>query len=195
MRLELLLSLALVGFFGVTGSAIARPPELEQARQARFAGRIDDAERLLIVTLRTDPTNYLALYNMGLVYEARAVRAPLGELRLRHYKTAAQWLEKAYRSPGRAHAGADAFTIYNSLGAMYLGLGDLTNARRYLQNGLKYQSRLNDFSKGRLFANVGYFYALQGDIPQARRYFESGANLDSAFAKDSLHRFDAAKVR
>ena len=82
----------------------AQDSTLEQARQARFAGRIDEAERLLILTLRRDPTNYIALYNMGLVYEARAVRAPAGEPRLRHFRMAAAWLERAYRSPGRRMA-------------------------------------------------------------------------------------------
>ncbi|HEY0627131.1 MAG TPA: tetratricopeptide repeat protein [Allosphingosinicella sp.] len=178
-----------------TCSATAQPSVLEQARTARFAGNIDEAERLLTAFLRSDPNHYLGLYNMGLVYEARAVRAPLGKARLSYYRTAAQWLEKAYRSPGRRTAGADAYTIYNSLGTMYLGLGDLTNAARYLNEGLKNEGRLSNFSKGRLYANLGYLHALQGDIPQARRYFQAGAQLDSDFAKESLRRLDAAKVR
>ena len=109
--------------------AVAQSASLEQARQARFAGRIDEADRLLGQILTRDPSNYLALYNMGLVYEARAVRARPGEPRLKHYRTAANWLERAYKSPGRANAGADTYTIYNSLGAMYLGLGDLQKSR------------------------------------------------------------------
>lgn len=177
------------------GVAFAQGSALEQARTARFAGRIDDAERHLTSALRSEPNNYLALYNMGLVYEARAVRAPAGEQRLRHYRTAAAWLERAFRSPGRAAAGADTYTIFNSLGAMYLGLGDLNRADVYLQQGLRNQSRLSDFSRGRLYGNLGYLYALQGDTRSARQFFEQGARLGSAFARENLRRFNEAGIR
>lgn len=168
---------------------------LELGRQARFAGRIDDAERHLNTALRADPNNYMVLYNMGLVYEARAVRAPAGDERLRHYRTAAGWLERALKSPQRARAGADAYTIFNSVGAMYLGLRDLTKADYYLQQGLRNESRLTDFSRGRLYANVGYLYALQGDLKRARHYFERGAKLGSDYSQESLSRFNAKGIK
>ena len=187
---------------GLVASALA-PPALaqgssgwvEKARTARFAGRIDEAERYLQAALRADPRNYMALYNMGLVYEARAVRAREGEARLRHYRTAASWLERAYRSPGRGSAGADAFTIFNSLGTVYIAAGDLQKADLYLQEGLRNEARLTPFSRGRLYGNVGYLYALQGDPKRARDYFARGASLGSAFAKENLRRLDAAQIR
>jgi tetratricopeptide (TPR) repeat protein len=175
-------------------AALAQASTFEQARTARFAGRIDDAERLLTVTLRADPDNYLALYNMGLVYEARAVRAPAGEQRRAYYRTAASWLERAFRAPGRNAAGADAYTIFNSLGTMYLGLGDLNRANLYLQQGLSNQNRLSDFSRGRLFGNLGYLYALQGDTRRARQFFQQGAALGSQFSQENLRRFDQAGI-
>ena len=174
---------------------LAQPSALEQARIARFDGRIDDAERLLNVALRADPNNYIGLYNMGLVYEARAVRAPAGESRRGYSRTAAAWLERAYKSPGRGAAGEDGYNIYNSLGAMYLGVGDLNRANFYLQQGLKNQDRLDNSSKGRLYANVGYLYALQGDTLRARQYFELGSRLGSSFAKENLSRFNRAVRR
>ncbi|HMG47412.1 MAG TPA: hypothetical protein VK614_08135 [Allosphingosinicella sp.] len=192
-----LLRAILIGLLAVQfhhAAAFAQASTFEQARQARFAGRIDDAERLLTITLQGEPNNYLALYNMGLVYEARAVRAPAGEQRLGHYRTAASWLERAFRSPGRSAAGADAYTIFNSLGTMYLGLGDLNRANLYLQQGLTNQARLNDFSRGRLYGNLGYLYALQGDSRRARQFFEQGARLGSAFAQENLRRFNAAGI-
>jgi tetratricopeptide (TPR) repeat protein len=178
-----------------SGAAFAQASALDQARAARFAGRIDDAERLLTIALRTEPNNYLMLYNMGLVYEARAVRAPAGEQRLQHYRTAAGWLERAFRSPGRASAGADAYTIFNSLGAMYLGLGDLNRADDYLQQGLRNQNRLNNSSRGRLYGSLGYLYAVQGDARRARQFFEQGARLGNAFARENLERLDRAGIR
>lgn len=175
-------------------AALAQASTLEQARAARFAGRIDDAERLLTATLRSEPNDYLALYNMGLVYEARAVRAPAGAQRLAHYRTAAAWLERAFRAPGRSAAGADAYTIFNSLGTIYLGLGDLQRANLYLQQGFTNRNHLNGFSRGRLYGNLGYLYALQGDTRRAREFFEEGARLGSPFAQENLRRFNDAGI-
>jgi tetratricopeptide (TPR) repeat protein len=192
-----ILSFALAGLIAtaVATPVFAQGSAVEKARVARFAGRIDEAERQLDIALSADPSNYLALYNMGLIYEARAVRAPAGEARLRYYRTAANWLEKAFQSPKRASAGADAYTIFNSLGAMYLGFGDLQKADSYLQQGLKNEARLTAFSRGRLYGNVGYLYALQGDTKRARMYFAKGAGLGSGFAQENLRRLDAAGIR
>ena len=178
-----------------SAAALAQGSPLDRARTARSSGRADDAERLLAVTLRNEPNNYLALYNMGLIYEGRAVRAPAGEQRLRHYRTAAMWLERAFRSPGRGAAGADGYTIFNSLGAIYLGLADLNRANLYLQQGLSNQNRLSNSSRGELYGNLGYLYALQGDSGRARQYFSQGARLGNAFAQENLLRLDRAGIR
>lgn len=190
MRGLALLALLLASGTAASAAAQSQVPLLEQARQARFAGRIDDAERLLNIALRSAPNDYMTLYNMGLVYEARAVRAAPGESRLQFYRTAAAWLERAFKAPGRSAAGQDAFTIYNSLGTMYLGLGDLSRANAYLQEGLRNEARLSDFSRGRLYGNVGYLYALQGDPKRAQVYFQKGAALGSAYSRENLQRFN-----
>lgn len=184
-----------IGIALAATTASAQTSAFERGRDARFAGRLDDAERAFAEVLRTDPNHYRALYNMGLVFEGRAVRAPAGAPRLRHFRMAASWLERAFRSPQRASGGEHALTIYNSLGLIYLALGDLQRANRYLQEGFKNRARLTDFSRGRLFANLGYLYALQGDVRNARRFFSEGSRLGSRFATENLRRLDAAGIR
>ena len=176
-------------------AAFGQDSPLAQARAARSAGRTADAERLLAITLRNDPENYLALYNMGLIYEARAVRTPAGARQLQHYRTAVEWLERALRSPQRNAAGADRYTIFNSLGAMYLGLGNLERANLHLQEGWRNRDRLSDTSRGQLFGNLGYLYALQGDTRRARQSFAEGARLGNAFAQENLRRLGQAGAR
>ena len=182
-------------FAASSGAVLAQNSAFKRGYQARFAGQLDAAERAFAEALRADPQHYRALYNMGLVYEGRAVRAPAGEPRLRHFRTAVAWLQRAYRSPQRASSGEHAYTIYNSLGLMYLALGDLQQANRYLQEGYRHRNRLSEKSKGRLYANIGYLYALQGDVKNARRFFAEGARLRSNFATESLRRLDAAGIR
>ena len=176
-------------------AAAAQTASFEQARQARLDGRLDDAEPILSTIVRREPENYMALYNLGLLYQMRAVRAPPGEPRLRHFRTSAGFLERAVRSPERLRSGSHAYTIFNSMGVIYLALGDLNRANFYLQRGLHYQARLSNFSRGRLYGNLGYLAALQGDIPTARRYFADGARLGSNFARENLERFDRAGIR
>jgi tetratricopeptide (TPR) repeat protein len=177
-------------------SAFAQSSTLERARQARSAGRIDEAEPLLREVLRAEPDNYLGLYNMGLVYEQRAIGAPTAQLRLQHYRTAADWLERARRSPGRRSAPDDeAFTIFNSLGAMYLGLGDLAQAARYFREGLRHRDLLDNESRAKLFTNIGYMSALAGNNAQARDFFQQGANLGNRQARENLRRMDEAGLR
>jgi tetratricopeptide (TPR) repeat protein len=176
-------------------AAFAQSDPLEQARRARLAGRLDEAEPILNTIVRREPEHYMGLYNLGLLYEMRAAQAAPGEERLRHLRTAAGFLERAVRSPGRAASGEHAFTIFNSIGMIYINLGDLNRANFYLQRGLRYQARLSDFSRGRLYGNLGYLAALQGDIPTARRYFEAGARLNSSFARANLQRFNEAGIR
>lgn len=144
---------------------------------------------------QTSPSPYLRLYNMGLVYMARGDRAPAGGVKLRYYRTAAGWLEKALNAPGRQSAGEEGYAIFNALGATYLALGDLQKADSYLQQGLKNEARLSAASRGRLYGNLGYLYALQGDPRRARLYFEKGASLGNAFAKENMRRLDSAKIR
>jgi Flp pilus assembly protein TadD len=168
---------------------------VDLARTARSAGRFQEAERLLRIALKSEPGNYLALYNMGLVYEAYAIRAEPGDPRVRHYRTAAQWLERAFASPQRVHAGPHAYTIYNSLGAMYLGAQDISNAARYLEAGLRHEAQLKPDSRGKLYGNLGYLYALRGDLRRARTFFEKGAKLGSSYSAQNLARLGNAGRR
>jgi tetratricopeptide (TPR) repeat protein len=195
MRPLLCTLIAFAAFHIHCAPGLAQDASFEQARQARLNGRLDEAEPILNVIVRREPENYLALYNLGLLYEARAVRAPEGEPRLRHYRTSAGFLERAVRSPQRQASGSHAYTIFNSLGMIYLSLNNLSRAHFYLERGLHYQARLNDFSRGRLYGNLGYLHALEGDISGARHYFEEGARLNSNFARENLQRFNEAGLR
>lgn len=191
------LHLAVAGLaaLGIAAPAFGQGSAVDKARVARSAGRTAEAEAQLSAALKADPKNYLALYNMGLVYMARGDSAPAGSVKLRHYRTAANWLERALDAPGRQSAGEEGYAIYNSLGATYLGLGELQKADAYLQQGLRNEARLSVASRGRLYGNLGYLYALQGDPKRARLYFAKGAGLGNAFAKENMRRLDTAKIR
>ena len=185
---------ALIAATLCAGDVYAQAGPLEQGRNARRAGQVDEAERHFRLALREDPQNYLALYNMGLVYGDRAARAPAGAARLRHYRTSAEWLERAVRAPGRASAGEHAVTIYNTLGLAYLALGEHARAARYLTLGLRARRRLSDESRGRLYANVGYYFALEGDATRACWFFREGGRLESRFARENFERLDQAGI-
>lgn len=179
----------------VSTAAVGEDAAFERGRAARQVGDLDAAERAFQEVLRRDPQHYRALYNMAMVFEGRGVRAPAGSARLAHFRTAAAWLDRAYRSPKRATAGEHAYTIYNTRGLIYLALGDLRQARIFLLEGYKHRDRLSEKSRGRLYANLGYLYALQGDRNRALHFFREGAALKSNFATLSLQKLNAAGIR
>jgi tetratricopeptide (TPR) repeat protein len=162
---------------------------VDQARGLRMAGNLDGSERMLADFLRRNPSHYRAHYNLGLVFEARAVRAPPGRQRSALYRQAASHLERALQVRGKAEAD---YTIYNSLGVMYLGVPDLGAAEKAFSTGLQNQSRLSSGSRAKLYSNVGYLFALKGDMPRSEAMLRQAAALGSAPAASNLSKLERA---
>ena len=166
-------------------------PTYIAGRQARLDGRLDVAEALLRKVLTTAPNDYLALYNLGLVYEARSRQQPKGPARLDLLRTGASWLEKA-RANLASSPNAD-YTIFNTLGFVYIQLGDLSTAEARLNEGLRYAPQLSDVSKGKLLGNLGYVRALRGDTSGAAKYLDSAAKIGDSNAISNLQRLKSAR--
>lgn len=169
--------------------AAAQEAIVDRARALRVAGQLDASERMLTDFLARNPNHYRAHYNLGLVYEARGIRAPAGAQRSALYRTGAAHLERALKV--RPANEAD-FTIYNSLGVMYLGVPDLAAAERSFAIGLQNQARLTPASRGKLLSNVGYLFALKGDMPRSQAMLKQAAALGSAPAQSNLSKLERA---
>ena len=159
-------------------------------RQALRAGQLDAAETQLRNALAAKPDDYLTLYNFGLVFEQRSRQAANPAARLDLLRTSADWLEKA-----RAHLptgpGTD-YTIYNTLGFVYIQLGDLSRAEVRLNEGMGFINQLNPVSRGKLQANIGYVRALRGDNNGAARSFDLAARNGNAAAAANLSKLKSA---
>ena len=127
---------------------------------------------------------YRALYDHGLNLEARAAATPPGERRVRNYRAAAVTFEQALRV--RDQQGITDHRIYNALGTVYLGAGDLVRADAHLQRGLANARLMTPADRARLYTTIGYLNALRGDNATARRHYQVGAQLGNDSARRSL---------
>lgn len=173
----------LAALIAVAAPAVAQTP-MERARTLRYAGRLDDAERVTQGVLATRADDYIALYNMGLIEEARARKAAQGPERYRRLELAAGWLERA-RAVRVAQKPADA-TIFNTLGAVYIAMGQLGRAEAVLKEGQANEAALSQPSRGKLYNNIGYVSALKGERAKAVPAYEQATRLGNANADKSL---------
>lgn len=184
-------ALAIMAALGAACSAWSQPA-VDQARSARLAGRVDQSEQTLAAFLRTNPNHPRALYNMGLVYEARAARAPPGPARTQHYRKGIAYLEKAIAVQGKRPVEDP--TIYNSLGVMYVSVSDVGNADRCFKLGFENEARLNSASKAKLYSNAGYLAAIRGDTALSVNYLKRATTLGSGTAAANLQRLKKAGI-
>ena len=137
--------------------------------------------------------SYRALYDRGLRMEAEAAAAPAGEMRVRNYRAAAIAFEQALVA--RDRQGITDHGIYNALGTVYLGMGELARADAHLQRGLANARSMTPLDQGRLYNTVGYLYALRGDNVAARRYYQLSADRGNRSAARSLTALRPAQAR
>ncbi len=156
-------------------AAQAQTDPVARAKTLRYAGQLDQAESVLAGVLKTNPNHYLANYNMGLVYEARAQRVAPGIAKNAALATSAQWMEKALAI--RVKTNEPEFTIYNTLGYVYLQQNNLIGADRVLNQGLPYANRLTPASRAKLYNNLGYLQARKGDRAGSIRYFNMASSV------------------
>lgn len=166
-------------------AAQERAPELEQAKALR-ARNPDAAERIVRGVLSRKPQDYFALYHLGLIEEVRATRLPPGPERLAHYRRSATWLERA--KAVRASQGVQEATIFNTLGVVYLGAGEIGLAQGAFKEAVRNEAALTPSSRGKLYSNIGYLKALTGKAEQAVPDLERGAKLGNETARQNLPR-------
>lgn len=188
-RLGIALAAALA--LGASAPVLAQGADFERARQARLAGRLDEAERLLRPIVAARPGEYLVVYNMGLVHEGRAARLPPGVQKLAQLDEAIGWLEKA-RSIREAR-NVDEYTIYNTLGHVYFQRGDVVKAEAIWRGALQYQDRLSPTSRAKLHGNLGYLYAVTGDTKRAEMHLQQAAAVNRG-AADNLAKLKAVQT-
>jgi tetratricopeptide (TPR) repeat protein len=188
---RLSIALAAAVALGASAPILAQSADFERARQARLAGRLDEAERLLRPIVAARPGEYLVVYNMGLVHEGRAARLPPGVQKLAQLDEAIRWLEKA-RSIREAR-GVDEYTIYNTLGHVYFQRGDVVKAEAIWRGALRYQDRLSPVSRAKLHGNLGYLYAVTGDTKRAEMHLQQAASANRG-AADNLAKLRAVQT-
>ncbi len=149
--------------------AQAQQDPVARSKELRYAGRLDEAANVLRPVLARDPKHYLANYNMGLVEEARAQRLTSEAKRFR-LLTAVVYLERALAV--NALQKPREYTIFNTLGYVYLQLNDIANAERVLSAGLQFVNLLSAASRAKLYNNLGYLNTLKGDRAAAIKYYE-----------------------
>lgn len=136
---------------------------------------------------------YGALFGRGLRLEASAAAMPPGAGSVRRYREAAQVFEMALCA--RDQQGVTDHRIYNALGTVYLGAGDLVQADSHLRRGLAVANSMTRTERGRFFATVGYLYALRGDNASARRYYGLAIQSGNPSAAQSLATLQRRQTR
>lgn len=159
----------------------------------RFSPSVVLAALSLLSASPASAQNYRALYDVGLRLEARAAATPTPEMRMRNYRLAAATFERALLA--RDREGIADQRIYNALGAVYLGAGDLVRADAHLQRGLANARLMSSDDRASLYNTVGYLNALRGDNVAARRYYQLSAGLGNQSAQRNLASLRGAQAR
>jgi Tfp pilus assembly protein PilF len=135
-----------------------------QAKESRLDQHdLAAAENVLKDVLKRYPNYYKAHYNLGLVYQEDG-----------HYDSAISELETA-RSIRESQNLQD-YSIYNTLGWVYMQKGEMTTAEKYYLKALNYESKNSPDSNTRLYNNLSWFYYTLGKPDQAQKYADVAAN-------------------
>ncbi len=130
---------------------------LNGAHQARARGDLAAAKRQLHELLEHKPDYYLANYNLGLVY-----------LDLKLPELAVEYLEKA--AAIRTRQGINDYTIYNTLGWVYMSLKRYTDAERSYLRSIDYEASNSEELNRKTYQNLGALYYILQDTQSARKY-------------------------
>lgn len=167
--------------------ALAQTDPVALAKIQRSAGQLDQAEATLRNILKTDPNHYLANYNMGLIYEARAQMLQATE-RTPLLLISASWLERTRTLRNNPKLNIQEYTIYNTLGYVYLQLREITKAEAVLTEGKQYEMLLSATARAKLNNNFGYLASLKGDRAAASVYFNKSARIGNPVAQRNVAR-------
>jgi tetratricopeptide (TPR) repeat protein len=168
----------------VLAQAPAQVDPVALAKSQRYAGQLDQAEATLKRVLAANPNHYLAIYNMGLVYEARAQRTA-ASARSPLLLVSASWLERARVLRNNPKLNIQEYTIYNTLGYVYLQLRDIAKAEIVLNEGKVHEAKLTPTSQAKFNNNLGYLASLKGDRAAASLYFSKSAKAGNMIARQN----------
>lgn len=134
---------------------------LSVARSKDFRSRkqLDVAEKTLREVLATYPDYYKARYELGLVYQDRS-----------DYTAAIRELESARTI--REKQNLPEYSIYNTLGWVYMLTGLNERAEENYLTALNYESKNTPESNRRLYNNIAWFYYTLGKAGEARKYVD-----------------------
>jgi len=174
--MKALFILSLAAAISFTEATLAQTPAeraLTEAVAARGADDLQTAARKLDGVLATDPKNFRANYERGLVYLSSGDD------------------EKAIVSLEAAEAAMSGestpdFTIYNSLGWAYLQAGRYADAQTEFDKGLAHRQELPSSAQQSLLNNLATLYMATGQIDKAEAPLRDAAAQGSKRAAINL---------
>ena len=126
---------------------------------------LQEAERLFLLAAKADDTNYLALYNLGLLASDQE-----------RLEDALTWLEKAYSLKN------DDVDILTALGTVHLKAGRDSEAEILFQKALKLGE--NEV----IYNNLGTIFFRRKDYRKAKEFFRKALDInpDYQVARENL---------
>ena len=121
------------------------------------------AEKVLLGVVQRYPDYYKGHYNLGLVYQEKG-----------DYERAIAELERAKSI--RESQNLTDYSIYNTLGWVWMLKGDTTAAEGYYKLALQYESKNTPDTNTRLYNNLSWFYYALGKPDEARKYVNVAAD-------------------
>ena len=138
---------------------------LMKGADALAEDNLQEAERLFLLAAKADDTNYLALYNLGLLASDQE-----------RLEDALTWLEKAYSLKN------DDVDILTALGTVHLKAGRDSEAEILFQKALKLGE--NEV----IYNNLGTIFFRRKDYRKAKEFFRKALDInpDYQVARENL---------
>jgi tetratricopeptide (TPR) repeat protein len=202
-RRAVVASLLLGAFFSCAAEAQTCDPNHaanEDARTQRVAHRLDRAESIANRVLRQSPNDFRANYSLGLIFYDRVVRRPQTDpptaIDPALLKPALDQLIKAANLvPGLGEACAkdiNAYSIYNSIGAIYYNIEKREEAERYYRLAYPHRAAMNDNVRAKLYANIALMYYDRQIHACAVKYYKLA--FDEGYEGDRDNYQDALEI-
>jgi Flp pilus assembly protein TadD len=146
---------------------------IDMAKSQRLTGHYDDAAKTLSAVLASQPDNFRAVYNLGLL------QAQQGDV-----DSAISTLSRA--ASIREKTSTPDYTIYNTLGWLQMKKGDYKDAEETFEKGIAHKDELSPGSRSLLENNLGVLYLSQGRPELAEPLFNEAKDLGHKSAPANL---------
>jgi Flp pilus assembly protein TadD len=157
------------------GQGDAYKAQIDQAKQLRLGGNLDQSSVIVRNVLAKDPRNFRATYTKGLI-----------ELDQGSAGSAVSTLNGAIA--GLNGQPAPDGSIYNTLGYALMNQGRLDEAAKVFQKGYAVRGSLPAASQQKLLNNMSLLYRLKGNQASANAYLQQAAQAGSPQAKVNMMR-------